>query len=55
MYNRICSYLTENNIFFIKQIGFWAGYTTQHALLELVDQISNMTYQKLVILWTVKF
>ena len=55
MYNRICSYLTENNISFINQIGFRAGYSTEHALLELVDQISNTTYQKLLILWTIKF
>ena len=41
LYNRLYSYLTENNIFFNKQFGFWAGHSTEHALLELVDQISN--------------
>ena len=41
MYNRLYSYLTENNILF-KQFGFWAGHSTEHALLikSLVDQIS---------------
>ena len=41
MYNRLYSYLTENNILFHKQYGSRAGHSTEHALLELVDQISN--------------
>ena len=41
MYNRLYSYLTENNILFTKQFGFRAGHSTEHALLELVNQISN--------------
>ena len=41
MYNRPYSYLTENNILFNKQFGFQAGHSTEHALLKLVDQISN--------------
>ena len=41
MYNRLYSYLTENNILFNKQFGFRAGHSTEHTLLELVDQISN--------------
>ena len=41
MYNRLYSYLTENNVLFNKQFGFQAGHSTEHALLELVDQISN--------------
>ena len=41
MYNRLYSYLTENNILFNKQFGFQADHSTEHALLELVDQISN--------------
>ena len=41
MYNRLYKYPTENNILFNKQFGFWAGHSTEHALLELVDQISN--------------
>ena len=67
MYNRLYSYLTENNILFNKQFGFQADHSTEHALLELVDQISNafndkiiylvfsLTYQKLLILWITKF
>ena len=50
-----CSYQTQNNILFEKQIGFRADYSTEHVLLESVDQISNITYQQLLILWTIKF
>ena len=31
---------------FIKQFGFRAGHSTEHALLELVDQISNIFNDK---------
>ena len=41
MYNRLYSYLTLNNILFNKKLEFRAGHSTEHALLELVDQISN--------------
>ena len=67
MYNRLYSYLTENNILF-KQFGFWVGHSIEHALLiKLVDQISNtfndknyllgifIDLSKALILWTIKF
>ena len=38
MYNRLYTYLADNNI---KQFGFRAGNSTEHALLELIDQISG--------------
>ena len=41
MYNRVYTYLAENNISFNKQFGFRAGHSTEHTLLELIDQISN--------------
>ena len=41
MYNRHYAYLAENNILFNKQFGFRAGHSTEHALLELIDQISD--------------
>ena len=41
MYNRLYSCLTENNILFHKQYRSRAGHSIEHALLELVDQISN--------------
>ena len=41
MYNRLYAYLAENNILFNKQFGFGAGHSTEHALLELIEQISD--------------
>ena len=41
MYNRLYAYLAENNILFNKQFGFRAGHSSEHALLELIDQISD--------------
>ena len=41
MYNRLYTYLAESNILFNKQFSFRAGHSTKHALLELIDQISD--------------
>ena len=41
MYNRLNDYLADNNIVFNKQFGFRVGHFTEHALLELTDQISD--------------
>ena len=41
MYSRLNAYLADNNILFKKQFGFRAGHSTEHALLELIDQISH--------------
>ena len=46
MYNRLYSYLTENNILFNKQFAFRAGHSTEHTLLELVDPNSNTFHDK---------
>ena len=37
MYNRLYTYLAENNILFNKQFGFRVSHSTEHALLELID------------------
>ena len=39
MYNRLYDYFTANSILLNKQFGFRAGHSTEHALLELIDQI----------------
>ena len=39
IYDRLYSYLTEYKILFKKQFGFRSGHSTEHALLELIDQI----------------
>ena len=50
MYNRLNTYLADNNILLIKQLGFTAGHSTEHALLELIDQISDSLIDKLYFL-----
>ena len=52
MYNRLYSYLAENNILFNKLFGFQAGHSIEYALLELVDQISNTFNDKNCLLGT---
>ena len=39
MYNRLYDYFTANSILFKKQFGSRASHSTEHALLELIDQI----------------
>ena len=41
MYNRLYNYLNENEILNDKQFGFRAGYSAEHAILELSHQVSN--------------
>ena len=41
MYNRLYNYLNENEILNDKQFGSRAGHSTEHAILELIDQDSN--------------
>ena len=39
MYNRLYRYLEENDIFYEKQFGFQGGYSTNDAIVQLVDKI----------------
>ena len=39
MYNRLYQYLTENKILYPKQFGFQKGHSTEHIIVQLVDQI----------------
>ena len=39
MYKRLYKYLQENKILYCKQFGFQAGHSTDHAIIQLVDQI----------------
>ena len=50
MYNRLNAYLADNNILFNTQFGFRADHSTEHALLELIDQISDSFNDKLYFL-----
>ena len=39
IYNRLYQYLTENKILYPKQFGFQTGHSTEHVIVQLVDQI----------------
>ena len=39
MYKRLYSYLQENKILYSKQFGFQTGHSTDHAIIQLVEQI----------------
>ena len=39
MYSRLHKYLKENNILYEKQFGFQSGYSTNDAIVQLVDKI----------------
>ena len=41
MYNRIYSYLSENKILFRNQFGFQKNMSTEHAILNLVENITK--------------
>ena len=40
MYNKFYNSLTTNSISFSKQFGFRAGHLTDHAIVELMDEIT---------------
>ena len=46
MYNILFECCTANSILFNKQSGFRAGHSTEHALLELIDQICDFFNDK---------
>ena len=39
MYNRIYKYLLENKILYPKQLDFQFGHSTDHVIIQFVDQI----------------
>ena len=41
MYAPLYNCLNENDILNDKKFGFRAGHSTEHAILELIDQVSN--------------
>ena len=46
MYNRLYKHLLHNNILHKKQFGFQENDSTDHAIIQLVDQISNSFEKK---------
>ena len=45
MYNRLYKFLLENNILYQKQFGFQNAHSTEHAILQLVNQITEVFSQ----------
>ena len=41
MYHRLFKYLTTNEILHKKQFVFQKGHSTEHAIIQLIDQINN--------------
>ena len=41
MYNRLYKFLVESNILYQKQFGFQNARSTEHAVLQLVNQITE--------------
>ena len=41
MYNPLYKHLNENDILYKKQFGFQQKHSTEHAILQLIDQVSN--------------
>ena len=52
MYNRLYKFLVENNILYQKQFGFQNAHSTEHAILQLVNQITEAFSQGKYILRT---
>ena len=49
-YNQLYEHLNSNNIIYKKQFGFQKGHSTEHAILQLVVQISNSFEKNLLTL-----
>ena len=41
MYKRLFNHLSEHNLLYQKQFGFQQGHSTEHAIMQLIDQIND--------------
>ena len=41
MYNHLYKYLKQKDILYKKQFGFQQKHSTEHAILQLIDQVNN--------------
>ena len=41
MYNRLYKHLKEKDMLYKKQFGFQQKHSTEHAILQLIDQVNN--------------
>ena len=46
MYSRNYDSLTENKILYEKQFGYQSAHSTEHAILQLCNQIANSFNEK---------
>ena len=46
LYNRLNSFFSENNLFFSKQFGFQKNTSTEHAILQLTNEITKAFAKK---------
>ena len=46
MYNCLYKYLTDNSILYKNQLGFEEWHSTEHAIVQLVDQIRSSFQSK---------
>ena len=44
MYNRLYTFLHENNLLYKKQFGFQEGHSTDHAIMEIANQIHLLRF-----------
>ena len=51
MYNRLSKYLKTNEILYKKQFGFQEGHSTEHAIIQLIDQMNNCFEKKSFYPW----
>ena len=47
MYHRLFNYLITNGIRYKKQFGFQKGHSTEHAIIQMIDQINNSFEKKI--------
>ena len=50
IYNRLYEHLNSNNILYKTRFGFHKGHSTEQAILQLVDQVSNSFEKNLFVL-----
>ena len=51
MYNLLYKFFIENNILYQKQFRFQNAHSTDHAILQLVNQITEAFSQEKCVLW----
>ena len=45
MYKRLYNHLSQNHVLYLKQFGFQKSHSTEHAIIQLIDQI-NSSFEK---------